>query len=84
MEDQFLTPLEKIEKAMPSNNLYLKIEANIFENKIIPLRTISLVAASILLLLFVNFYTLKNNASIGSNTNDTEYADQLVNDFEIY
>ncbi len=73
-----------MEKAKPSKNLYKKIEASLFETKVIPLQTLAIIAASILLLLFINIYTVKNNVNHSIAESSSSDTDQLINDFQIY
>ena len=84
MNDQFLKPLEQIQKAQPSKDLHGRIEAAIFDNKIIPMPTLALAAASILLLLFVNIYVVKDSGSKQIESSSSTYDNQLINNFQFY
>ena len=84
MDDKFLTPLNKIEKAIPSSSLYQKIEDAFYDNKFIPMQTITLVAACILLLFFVNIYAVNTTSIKDSLESTATYAEQIINNFEIY
>ncbi len=84
MDDQFLKPLENMEKAKPSNALYGQIEAALFDHKVIPMPTIALVAASILLLLFVDIYAVNNTQEDPYQESTFVDDSQLINNFQFY
>jgi hypothetical protein len=81
VDKNWLKPIEKLERAKPSEDLYFKIKEELFASKIIPLRQIIMIAASILLLIAANIVTLKAYSSTSSNNT---YSSELLTDYQIY
>lgn len=80
-ETNWLKAIENIERAKPSDDLFFKIKEEIFSGKVIPLRQMILVAASILLLIATNIVVLKQyNSSPANNA----YSTELLTNYQIY
>jgi hypothetical protein len=81
IDNNWLKPIEKMERAKPSEELFFKIKEELFASKVIPLRQIIMVAASILLLIAANVVALQAYNSTSSNNT---YSSELLTDYQIY
>jgi len=87
--DEVINSLDGAERAEPNTALFEKIARGLSEpitiGRVIPLRTVSLAAACILLLLLLNVLLL-NKHSVGSDKSMQEVANyyQLTNDNPLY
>ncbi|MFK8044122.1 MAG: hypothetical protein AB8B72_01405 [Crocinitomicaceae bacterium] len=80
IDQRLLKPLEGIQKAQPSPALFNKIEASIFDAKIIPMQRLKWIAASVLILISANIYALSQSI----NTTESSSTETLVTDFTLY
>lgn len=81
IDKNWLKVIENMERAQPSNELFCTIKEELFSSKIIPLKQIIIVAASVLLLIATNIVAIKTyNANFTSNS----YSSELLTDYQIY
>lgn len=80
--NQILNSANGIVKTVPCENLFLKIESRINGKKLVPIRSIWIVAASITILLLLNIYLLQSGSK--SNLENSEFFKTIDKSNQIY
>lgn len=75
--ENVLNSTNGITQVIPNDDLYEKINQKINETKVVPLNTLWLVAATIIILLGLNIFLISNQNH--SSTNETAAFEQTIN-----